>query len=92
MTERKHSKLYTDYLGSKEWAQKRKEKLGQVGYVCEYKGNTFYNSDGTPVECCGALQVHHNHYRTLGKEYMHDLSVACEAHHHLLDTICRGKQ
>ncbi len=55
---------YSDYLLSPWWGWIRRKKLSSTGGKCE--------------RCKGrATQVHHKHYRTLGKEALSDLESIC---------------
>lgn len=60
---------YTEYLFSNWWKSKRKQKLGSVNYLCEKCGSNKQ------------LQVHHLHYKSLGREKNTDLQVLCRACH-----------
>lgn len=60
---------YKDYLVSKWWLTKRKQKIKSVGGKCERCG------------ACRGLQVHHLHYKTLWREKNTDLEVLCGACH-----------
>lgn len=73
-----YSKEYLNYMKSKEWKKKRKKKLKQVGCKCQ-----AHNRGG----CNGPLQVHHLHYKNLGKERLSDLQVFCQAHHREADKV-----
>ena len=64
---------YQDYLMSEHWLRKREAAREYYGDSC-----CFCNDRNN-------LQVHHRHYRTLGREAMTDLSVLCDdchGHHH----------
>jgi hypothetical protein len=80
-----YSQEYLNYIKSKAWQEKRREKLAQVGHKCHYVDSPIERRrpDGQleTVKCQGALQVHHKHYRTLGNEAMSDLEVYCQYHH-----------
>jgi 5-methylcytosine-specific restriction endonuclease McrA len=59
---------YAEYLRSEWWLFKRKQKLGSVQHKCERCGRE-------------ATQVHHKHYRTLGREKHRDLEAICRSCH-----------
>lgn len=64
---------YHEYIGSKEWAKKRKKAFRKHGRKCSICSSTR------------ALQVHHKHYKTLYREGMDDLQILCadcHANHH----------
>lgn len=59
---------YPDYIKSSEWENIRNRKLKSTNFLCEM--------------CCGiATQVHHIHYKTLGRESNKDLKSVCGACH-----------
>lgn len=60
---------YETYIRSKKWFRKRKNMLALCGSQCENCGNTK------------SLQVHHLHYRTLGRESVNDLKLLCDSCH-----------
>lgn len=64
------SEEYAEYLRGNWWQTKRKQKLKSAGYQCFR---------------CGAknvmFQVHHLHYKTLGREKNTDLQVLCRPCH-----------
>lgn len=60
---------YKEYLRSHKWMRKRKKMLALCGSQCENCGNTK------------RLQVHHLHYRTLGRESVNDLKLLCDSCH-----------
>jgi 5-methylcytosine-specific restriction endonuclease McrA len=55
---------YASYLESEWWKFKRRQKLDSVKGVCERCGRK-------------ATQVHHKHYKTLGRENNVDLEAVC---------------
>lgn len=67
------SQRYTDNLASPGWKARRDHMLDIANNRCEW-------CSGTNVE----LQVHHLHYRTLGKEDPTDLIVLCDDCHLLI--------
>ena len=69
---------YEEYLLSPEWKEFRKIAIKQVNGKCQ---NCSSNEK---------LQIHHIHYRTLGKEQMSDVNVLCGTCHLKLHEI--GKQ
>jgi len=60
---------YAEYLQSEHWQHVRRAKLAEAS-ECEAEGKHD-----------GALEVHHKHYDTLGKESLDDLIVLCAKHH-----------
>ncbi len=60
---------YFTYMTSAAWKRKRQFALDYHGIKCSVCG-TSEN-----------LQVHHKHYRRLGREKMKDLKVLCEGCH-----------
>ena len=76
---RKIPKQYHLYIASPAWNRKRQQALRHHGNACRICRKTF------------DLQVHHKHYRTLGRESMKDLDVLCRdchANHHEGDKPC----
>lgn len=69
---------YVEYLGSKEWHDKRIDKFREVGYYCEHCGSPGLLSD---------LSVHHLHYDSLGDEDLEDLEVLCAGCHEKADWL-----
>lgn len=68
---RKRWVKYSDYLESKHWLARRKQKLQSSKYTCERCGSKR------------RLEVHHKHYRTLWQEKNSDLEVLCRNCHAL---------
>jgi 5-methylcytosine-specific restriction endonuclease McrA len=67
---------YEEHLRSSQWQSIREIKIDSVGDRCERCGNDYLQ-----------LEVHHRHYRTLGREQLEDLEVLCKKCHedeHLL--------
>jgi 5-methylcytosine-specific restriction endonuclease McrA len=62
-------KNYNKYLRSKHWKEKRQYKMKQSKYTCERCGKV----DAVTKR----FQIHHKHYKTLGKEKMSDLMCLC---------------
>lgn len=60
---------YEHYTLSGAWRKRRKRKLKSVKHTCERCGSKV------------RLQVHHKHYRTVGREKNSDLEVLCESCH-----------
>ena len=60
---------YQEYLSSRYWQWRRKVKLFKAGYACEKCGSKK------------RLEVHHKHYRSLGRESNRDLQALCRACH-----------
>lgn len=71
-----HSDQYQRYLASDAWKVKRGQVLLRSSFKCEH---------------CGVkdvpLQIHHRHYRTLGKERLADLAALCSECHAVADTL-----
>lgn len=64
----KHGELYYRYglyLQSEDWKARRRAIINACGRQCARCGST------------GQLQVHHVHYRTLGREGLADVRVVC---------------
>ena len=59
---------YAEYLASNWWKARRRAKLESTGFTCERCPNR-------------ATQVHHKHYKTLGREKNEDLESLCGACH-----------
>jgi 5-methylcytosine-specific restriction endonuclease McrA len=62
---------YLAYLASPQWAQKRIEILERANGLCEICAQI-------------ASQVHHLHYRNIGKEQAGDLMAVCRVCHELI--------
>lgn len=60
---------YYKYINSKEWKRKRKKVLRYYKNRCSICKKTWN------------LQVHHKHYRSLGREKFRDLQVLCSGCH-----------
>jgi 5-methylcytosine-specific restriction endonuclease McrA len=60
---------YHAYIVSRDWQRKREGVLQRRGRKCEQCGNL------------NQIQVHHRHYRTLGKESDGDLQILCHGCH-----------
>lgn len=56
---------YREYLKTKHWKQTRRKRIRKSRYRCDRCGAR------------GRLQVHHKHYRSLGREVMVDLETLC---------------
>jgi len=67
--ERSRVWTYEAYVHSPEWATRRRIALVTAGGRCQRCGAR------------GALEVHHLHYRTLGREEEGDLEVLCKTCH-----------
>ena len=76
--------FYTAYIRSDQWRAKRQEAFAWHGRKCSGCGGVKM------------LQVHHLHYRTLGRENVEvDLAVLCKPCHrseHGLGPVDRGKK
>ena len=71
-----HSPQYVSYLHSDAWGVKRDQVLIRASHRCEH-----CKREGVP------LQVHHLHYRSLGKEKLSDLSALCLECHTAADFL-----
>lgn len=68
-----HSAQYRAHIASPEWDRIRAGALQRSGYSCDLCGR---NRDA--LRRIGRhLQVHHKHYRNLGRERPEDLAVLC---------------
>ena len=65
----KRKPLYADYIKSEMWRQVRLWRMEIAGFKCERCGHR------------DSLEVHHLHYRTLGRERPQDLAVLCDGCH-----------
>lgn len=74
--ELQHSAQYTRYLASDAWFIKRSQVLLRASNACEHCGKAD-----------AKLQVHHRHYRTLGKEKLSDLTALCLECHAVADAL-----
>ena len=61
---------YTAHLRSPYWRALREEALAAAGRRCAHCGNVAVD-----------LQLHHKHYRTLGKETHDDVELLCPPCH-----------
>lgn len=62
---------YYVYLASPAWSKKRRRFIREAGGKCQTCGSNK------------RLQVHHKHYRTLGRERRRDVRVLCDDCHSL---------
>lgn len=77
------------YLRSRHWKQFRQEALKAANWECEFPGCDVVDPGKPNVErikyyfpkMVQPLDVHHLHYRTLGRESLKDVSVLCRRHH-----------
>lgn len=60
---------YQEYLNSPWWKHRREQAKKNAGYKCER------------CSAKGRLEVHHRHYKTLGREKRADLEVLCGSCH-----------
>lgn len=60
---------YKEYLETDWWKEKRYQKLRSVKFQCERCSRRKY------------LQIHHKHYKSLGKEKITDLEALCKECH-----------
>jgi hypothetical protein len=61
---------YNTYIASDEWKQKVNEAKEYYGDCCLLCGSN------------AEIHVHHRHYRSLGNEDMHDLTILCDKCHY----------
>lgn len=66
MSDHQHSAEYTEYMQSRQWAERKRRLFEKRGYVCEMCG-----ASGLP------LDVHHKNYDRLGCELDDDLLIVC---------------
>jgi hypothetical protein len=71
----KEETAYREYLLSPQWLKRRERRLELSGFRCERVAGSGRCGE---TEC---LEVHHLHYRTLGREADGDLEVLCQRHH-----------
>lgn len=73
-------KNYLRYIHSKQWAEKRDERLKIDNFTCQI--------------CCGpGEEVHHKHYRTLGNENVEtDLITLCRMCHKAVSSEMRRRR
>ena len=65
--------FYSEYMQSKEWKKKRRERLKFDGYECRGLHILSKRTD---------LHVHHKTYKRLGNESVRfDLITLCKKHH-----------
>ena len=76
--DQQHSLQYRKYINSAAWFIKRDQVLLRANNRCEHCGE-----ENTK------LQVHHRHYRTLGKEKLNDLVCLCLNCHAVADDLRR---
>ena len=92
-----HTDQYDAYLNSKQWANKRQEKLESVNYSCHRDVGLNYQRGEDGIlrripDCDSRLQVHHLTYDNLGNEPLSDLIVLCEFHHEQEHRLISAKQ
>ena len=79
--EKLQSEFYKKYVRSKEWEEKRQQRLEIDGHKCAM-------CDRPESKCKDGMQVHHVHYRDLGHEDVYNslvcLSPSCHRMHHKL--------
>jgi hypothetical protein len=74
---------YDAHLASPEWRRFADEQRVLARYRCERNGCGFLSQE---------VEVHHIHYRTLGKERPEDVLVLCPGCHYELDALRREKR
>ena len=79
---------YQKYLQSPSWQTTRTRRLKLAGGQCEFRPYHEAHKSWFGDRCTetNGLEVHHQHYRTLGAERDEDLEVLCRVHH-LVHTI-----
>jgi 5-methylcytosine-specific restriction endonuclease McrA len=71
--------IHRVYLQTKEWRDKRLKALKRAGYACQI------------CKAVDELDVHHNTYERLGREYLSDLVVLCRTCHDVFHERLPGK-
>ena len=66
---------YKAVLASKRWRELHYAKEKQIGYHCEHCGCSHRSK----------LELHHKHYRSLGRETLNDVELLCRNCHHEAD-------
>ncbi|MFG6094325.1 hypothetical protein SPB21_03705 [Leptothoe sp. ISB3NOV94-8A] len=79
----KQRQIYTAYINSQAWREKRSQVLERDEYRCRICG--FSDSDGL------SLQVHHSSYENLGNEPLNQLVTLCTDCHPIADQ-CQKRQ
>ncbi len=67
------------YLRTEYWLNFRKE-VRELRKVCEICGSTKN------------LNVHHRHYKSVGKETLEDVYLLCQSHHKKLHKVAKEKK
>lgn len=65
---------YLEYLDSPEWWTVRRSAMRRAHWKCE-------REKPGDVRHEGPLELHHKHYRTLGREALDDVEVLCSSCH-----------
>lgn len=79
------SEFYRKYIRSPDWQAKTDERMEIDNYSCVMCGRS--------KEHCRTLQVHHIHYRTLGRENpLTDLCTVCGSCHKKLHRYYNRKR
>jgi 5-methylcytosine-specific restriction endonuclease McrA len=84
-----HSEKYKAHIASPEWARIRKGALERAGNSCALCGRGIKDLRRKGLH----LEVHHKHYRNLGREQPEDLTVLCAGRggcHSLADEVRRA--
>lgn len=79
-----HTEEYERALKSDHWKQLRQDALDDTGFMCEECKAP--NSDTL------RLQLHHLHYKTLGKETLGDVAILCPPCHQYADRLRQEEQ
>ena len=69
------SKLYSEYMKSERWQKVRARRIFKDRGMCFVCGSRHN------------LEVHHLHYRRLGREKLEDLITLCKTHHRMYHEI-----
>ena len=95
---RSKHKIYETYIRSAEWKKKRIEFIESNFNTDKDRQTTGYESAYYKCDRCGwncpkdTLDVHHKHYRTLGKETRKDVMVVCKGECHKKSDMIRKSE
>jgi hypothetical protein len=67
---------YLEHIKSARWADLKQKVIKRRGHQCERCANT---------QC--ALDLHHEHYRTFGRERQKDVRLLCRPCHRIEDSL-----
>jgi len=90
-----NKKEYREYLFGRHWRRFRMKIIRERDGVCEIcgVGNVECIEDETDkfISTAGGWNVHHWHYKTIGKERRCDVSLLCEECHKDVHRVIEGK-